>query len=326
MSRLAVLHPTTLVGKELVDLLAERPDLASDLRLLSLDMDEVGALTEAAGAATLVAVADETEIEAADVLVVCGPLAPYRRLLEARRSDSTLVVLAPDAGPDDGTPVVAGVNLDDARRGEAIVSPHPAAVLVAHLLHPLLPHGLVAAAATVLQPVSVYDRPGLDELFAQAGRMVSMQSQSPSDLFGGRQLAFNLWPAPKPPPGLLHELRASLGETAADVPLTLSLLQSPVFHGFAATVHVELEDDPGEVELRERLAENELVELYEPEDEERDDLGPIDVAAQEKVLVGAVQRDPEAAGARQGYWVWAVMDNLTRGGALNGLAILERVG
>jgi aspartate-semialdehyde dehydrogenase len=48
-------------------------------------------------------------------------------------------------------------------------------------------------------------------------------------------------------------------------------------------------------------------------------LGPIDAAASDKVLFGTVRKD-EAAG---GLWLWAVMDNLTRGGALNAIEIAE---
>ena len=50
-------------------------------------------------------------------------------------------------------------------------------------------------------------------------------------------------------------------------------------------------------------------------------LGPIDSAASDKVIVGAVRED-----ASGGFWFWAVMDNLTRGMALNASAIAEAVG
>lgn len=327
MSRLTVLHPTSLLGKELLEALAARPDLAADLKLLSLDEEEVGLLTEAVGSAAVVAAATAQEVEAADVLVVCGELAPYRELLAARRPDAGVVLLSSDAVADDGTAVVAGVNLEAARRGAVLVSPHPGAVLLAHLLHPLLPHGLRCAVATLVQPASVYDRPGLDELFAQAGRMVAMQSQSPSPLFGGRQLAFNLYPAPRPPRHLLAQVRSVLAADADTLALAASVLQGPIFHGFSAHLHVEMEDDLEASELRWRLADNPLVELFEPQEGELDQLGPIDVPAHDRVVVGPVERDPAAAGsgARTGYWIWAVMDNLTRGGAANALAILEQI-
>ena len=50
-------------------------------------------------------------------------------------------------------------------------------------------------------------------------------------------------------------------------------------------------------------------------------LGPIDAAASDKVIYGSVRKD-EAGG---GFWLWAVMDNLTRGGALNAVEVAEAV-
>ena len=44
-----------------------------------------------------------------------------------------------------------------------------------------------------------------------------------------------------------------------------------------------------------------------------------EVTVGDKVLFGTVRKD-EAAG---GLWLWAVMDNLTRGGALNAIEIAE---
>lgn len=328
MSRLVLLNPTTLIGKELIDALRGHP-LAADLRLLSLDDGEVGQLTEAAGAAALVGRADAEEIAAADVLVVCGAAGPYRELLAERRPGATLVLAGPDASAADpgATPVVAGVNLDAAAAGGALVSPDAGGILLAHLLRPLLDDaaftgGVERVVATVVQPVSVYDRPGLDELFAQAQRMVAMQSQAPSELFAHRQLAFNLFPAPRPPRRLVAEVREVLG--AGGLELAVHVVQGGVFHGVSALVRVTLGTavEPGE--LRSRLDRHPAVELYAPGDGGVGQLGPIDVPTSDKVLAGTVERDLDDATGR-GYWLWAVMDNLTRGGALNVLGILERV-
>lgn len=327
MSRLVLLGPTTLVGKELIDALRGHP-LAADLHLASMDDEEIGQLTDAAGAAALVVRAERDEIAAADVVVACGDVAPYEELLAARRDGATVVLAGPDAGEGGaGTPVVAGVNLDAAEPGGTLVSPDAGGVLVAHLLHPLVAGGgfaggVARAVATLVRPVSVFDRPGLDELFAQAGRMVSMQSQSPSALFGHRQLAFNLYPAPRPPRRLTAQVREALG--AGGLELSVQVLQGAVFHGVSALVHVTLGEaaDPGA--LRKHLGRDPAIELYRPDDGAVEQLGPLDVPTSDKVLVGAVHRDPDDASGT-GFWLWAVMDNLTRGGALNVLAILERV-
>lgn len=320
MPRIVLLGPTSLVGRELVELLGDRPDLGGDLRLLSLDDEEIGQLTEATGAAALVARADADAVAGADAIVVCGDLALYRELLDGRPPGCTAILLTPDAGEDDGTPVVSGVNPGDAVPGAALVSPHPGAVLLAELLQGLLDAGPRRVVANLVQPASVFDRRGLDELFAQAGKMVSMQTQSPSALFGGRQLAFNLYPAARPPRGLARQVRAVLGSGAQDLPLAVHVLQGPVFHGFSALLYVELENPPGTEELRARLGEHPHVELFAAPEGGGDQPGPIDVPASDKVLVGAVEADEGG-----GFWIWAVMDNLTRGGALNALEILELI-
>ncbi len=327
MSRIVLLQPTGLVAQELLEALEGHP-LAQDLKLLSLDEEQVGQLTDAAGGAGLVGRADAPAMAAADAIVVLGPVAPYRELLEHRREGAGLILAGPDATPEDGTPVVAGVNLDAAGPGSSVVSPDAGAVLLAHLLAPLLEAGaggrLERAVATLVQPASTFDRPGLDELFAQAGRMVSMQSQAPSELFGDRQLAFNLYPAPEPPRHLLDELAAVLGVAPGESPaLSAHVLQGAVFHGYSALVHVTLEGDAVEAgALGERLAASPVIELL---DAGAGAPAPIDVPTSDKILVGAVQAEAGGAGGGSGYWLWAVMDNLTRGGALNVLGILERV-
>lgn len=319
MTRLALLSPTTLLGRELSEKLGERPDLWQDVTLLSLVDAEVGSLTDAAGGAAVVAQADPAAAATADVLFVCGASASYRELLTHRSPESTVVHLDPQADEPEAVPIVAGVNLDQALPGRVLASPHPGVALLAHLLRPLLADGVRDAVATLVQPASLYDRAGLDELFAQAGRLVSLQGQEPSELFG-RQLAFNLYPARRRPPGLAARARQVLGVADADLPLAVHLLQGPIFHGFSALLHVHLRREATADEVRQRLAASPLIELSQPDAEGEDLLGPIDVAAKDEVMVGSVERDPDG-----GTWIWAVMDNLTRGGASNAVAILEQV-
>jgi aspartate-semialdehyde dehydrogenase len=69
--------------------------------------------------------------------------------------------------------------------------------------------------------------------------------------------------------------------------------------------------------IRKALAGNPHIETAE----DPKHLGPIDSAASDKVLVGAIRKAPD-----RGFWLWAVMDNLTRGGALNALEIAEAAG
>ena len=102
-------------------------------------------------------------------------------------------------------------------------------------------------------------------------------------------------------------------------------LQGPVFHGVSTSLFVRFPRRRA-IPARRRSGSAwpprstsplDLREVDGPEP------GPIDAAAREEVLVGSVRPD---AGAPGGYWIWAVMDNLTRGGALNAVEVAERVG
>ena len=206
MTTVALVNPTTLLGKELRETLERRRDLWTDIRLLSGDEEEIGTLTEIGGAAAIVSQADVDDLAAARLVFFCGSREASLPLLAELPAAATAIVLAPDATVDDGVPLVAGVNLDDAlagaEPGRPLLSPHPGALLLAHLLHPLRRFGLEEAVATLIQPVSMYGEAALDELYSQARRIIALTGQEPAEVLPG-QLAFNLFPShlPGAPPG-----------------------------------------------------------------------------------------------------------------------------
>jgi aspartate-semialdehyde dehydrogenase len=326
VSRAALLQPLALLGKELRDTLGARP-LFSDVRLLSARDDEIGNLTDIGGAAAFVARLDADSLENVDVAFCCGTAAETRQALPLLPAGTTAVILSTDATVDDGRPVVAGVNAAAVRRGERLLSPHPAVVLLAHLLAPLRALAVEEAVATAILPASMHGDPGIDELFEQTRQILTMTQRRPSPVFGA-QLAFNLLPVRSEPGSaepLAAQLRAVLG---GDPPVALQLLQGSVFHSLAASVHVRCAQRVDAKALRKVLGQHPFVELARKPGH----LGPIDAAAHDKVLVGAVQEDspspntpntPNTPGAPGSYWLWAMMDNLTRGGALNALALAE---
>ena len=314
MTTLALVHPTTLLGKELRERLERRRKLWDELRLLTTNEEEAGTLTDVRGAAAMVRGIEAEDLEGVDVALFCGPMAANRRVLAALPSETTAILLSPDATRGDGLPVVAGINLEEATAGRTLVSPHPGAIALAHLLYPLAPLHLESAVATLIQPASMHEEEGLDELFEQARRVVAFADQKPTAVFG-HQLAFNLLPAAGGGDHLVGHLTALLGE---EVDLALEVVQGGVFHAFAASVYLRFQSDPGLPAVRAALERHPEVRLAKTPDR----LGPIDAAASEQVLVGHVHPDPRHPGA---YWVWAVMDNLTRGGALNALLIAEAV-
>lgn len=315
--RVAILGPTTLLGGELRRLLTGREGIAKEITLLAASEEEVGVVTEAAGRAALVSRAEAGSLDGVDLVFSCGSREHDLAVLRERPEGATAILLSPDATVDDGEPVVAGVNPEAARPGAVLLSPHPAAIALAYLLAPLAAvgpeGGLLGAAATTVQPVSVFGSRGLDDLLDQTRDLLAMTGEPRESVFA-RQLAFNLYPTPKGSAALVGLVRRTTG---LEAPLAVQALQGPVFHGFSCSLFVRFGNDPGEAAVREALAGQEHVSLSEAAPP-----GPIDSAARDDVLVGSVQADPGHPG---GYWIWAVMDNLTRGGALNAVEIADRV-
>jgi aspartate-semialdehyde dehydrogenase len=319
----ALIPPTTLVGKELRETVERRAELWDEIRLLSPEQEEIGVLTELAGGAAMVARADRESLAGVDVAFFCGDPAAAGAAAAALPPGATAVwVHAEGAGggapPAGALPVVAGVNLEAAVPGATLASPHPGTVLLAHLLHPLRRFGPRGATAVVIQPSSFRDDAGLEELFAQARNIAAMRSQDEPAVFGG-QLAFNVLPTPVSGPAVADQVRAVLGGAEAGLPLAVRVLQGAVFHGVSAALHLRLDRPADPEEVREALGEHPLNRLVE----DSELLGPIDAAASDEVLIGGVEAVAAADGG--GVWLWGVMDNLTRGGALNAVAILEQL-
>lgn len=310
MSHIALIHPTGLVGSTLRESLGLRSDLWTDVMLLSTQEEEIGTLTEVRRSAAMVQAFEAESLAAVDVAFFCGPMAHNRPLLTALPAGASAVILAPDATLEDGHPVVAGINLETAERGIRLLSPHPGTVALAHLIAPLVPFAPRRAVVTLLQPTSAVGAEALEEVLDQTRSILAFQPSPEHEVFP-TQLAFNLFPAADQ----ATQLPAQLGRLLAyEMEVAVQVLQVSAFHSFGISLHLELDDDPGPDSVRHALAGHPFNEMAD----EPDQLGLINAAASDNVLVGAVQAEPSG-----GYWIWAVMDNLTCGGALNALHILE---
>jgi len=215
------------------------------------------------------------------------------------------------------------VNLDQAQAGSVLVSPHAGAVALARLVHPF-GAAVRSVAATILLPVSAIEEEALHELFEQTRSILAFAAPPPSPVLGG-QLAFNIVQGRDVAAEVVDPLVALLGP---QVEISVQTLLGGVFHGVAVSAYVRLDDGADPARLRAALADAPDVELRaetlrtaaaaKPVVR----LGPIDAAQSERLLVGELRPDPRHAG---GYWLWATLDNLTAGGALNALAIAGAV-
>jgi aspartate-semialdehyde dehydrogenase len=176
----------------------------------------------------------------------------------------------------------------------------------------------VDAVATLIQPASAQGDPGIEELFEQTREIVMMSGRTPATVYGA-QLAFNLLPAAAETLPLSDLLQKVVSEMELP-PVPLQVIQGGVFHGMALSLHVRFGGSPSSPTLqalRKALTANPYVEIAK----DPGHLGPIASATSDKVLVGTIRKD--VAG---GYWFWAILDNLTRGTALNAVDIAEAAG
>ena len=318
MTAIAIVHPMNLLGKELRESLDRLPGFGDDVRLLSGREDEVGTLTEVAGAASLVTRYEPEKLAGVSVAFLCGSMEDNRPILADLPAETTAILLSFDATIEDGQPVVAGVNTEAAGSHRVLLSPHPGVVLLANVLHALRELDLQEAVATLIQPASMRDDAGIEELFEQTRQIVAMTGRTATPVFGA-QLAFNVLPTALPPELVAAQLHAVLGGPAPAV--ALQILQGPVFHSVSASLY--LRGDPRGRESTSPQAIRKLLAAHPHLEAAAKPrlLGPADAAASDKILYGNVRKD-EAGG---GFWLWAAMDNLTRGGALNAIEIAEAV-
>ena len=100
----------------------------------------------------------------------------------------------------------------------------------------------------------------------------------------------------------------------------IEIVQGAIFHSFTSSVLVSFTEDPGSEAIEAALGAHPLLEPHDPQSGPGP--GPIAAAGSKKVLLGPVE---PASGQPGRYWLRAVMDNLTRGGAVNALEIAATV-
>jgi aspartate-semialdehyde dehydrogenase len=312
MARVLLLNPLSLLGAEIREAMARRRDLWEEVKLATNDVDQVGTLTELAGAATLVESFTPGEGGPCDLLVVCGDPLPKPEELRRLGDDTTVLFAHGTPGGPEALPIVAGVNFERIATGRWLVSPPPPVVLLAYVLAPLRELGLERVVASILLPASDRGQEGLDELLNQARGLLAFQGEMPKEIWG-EQLVFNVLPAAGSGAAVAGALASVLG---GETPVAVQLMQAGVFHGLTASLWVKLSSEHSANEVKDAIAALPFVETAE----EPGAVGPVAAGTSDQILLGQVEADAAGAG---GFWIWVVMDNLTRGGALNAIAVAE---
>jgi aspartate-semialdehyde dehydrogenase len=327
--RIGIVGAASLVGKELGDELNESLLATSDFILLEDEDEAAGQITAAGDEAAFIQKIEDGSFDKMDFVFFAGTAAVTKHWQAARRAGASIVdlsyaleqepdvlVRAPWVSETLGGP---SVKLD--LRTPAVIPAHPAAVMlgtVASRLEAKL--GVASFAATVLEPASQHGREAMDELHQQTVNLLSFQNL-PKDEYDA-QVAFNLLPtlgesAKIDVAGTERRIQRHYGAIGGGrLPaLALQLVQAPVFHGYTASVMVELKAAATVAQVEAALA-GENVDVVTLDSDPPSNLS---VAGQEDVMVRvrAVTAGDRAAGTR--FWLWLGADNLKLA-ALNAIA------
>jgi aspartate-semialdehyde dehydrogenase len=97
---------------------------------------------------------------------------------------------------------------------------------------------------------------------------------------------------------------ASLLALGSHAPMpSIRLIQAPVFHGYSASLWIELDQNPGVAAIEQALSDS-YVEVRPRGAEPPNNVG---VAGQNEVMIGAISVDSNQPNA---VWMWMAVDNL----------------
>lgn len=302
----AVVGASTLLGKELAEELNDSKAAAWDLTLL--DVPEAGGQIASAGDEALVIQPVSAEAFAGvDVVFFAGEAATAREFWKAAHTAGASIVDL--TGALEGLPgvLVRSAWVDGGAAPDlatvAVVAAHPMAAALALIEARLRPLGLTRLVATVLQPASELGSAGVDELHQQTVGLLTFQSL-PKDVFDA-QVAFNvlasLGGAAKVD---LERVRSTIARQAkllagGAIALALQVVQVPVFHGYAASVFLEMASGVDEAEVR-RILHGGVLQIVE------DEAAPSNASVAGQ---GEMRLRLEGGGA-SGWWLWMAGDNL----------------
>ena len=325
--RLALIGTDSLRGKEMKNVLEKKDFPFKDIYFFDADVEkEYSKLTEFRGEPIVIYPIDQNMFDMVDLFFLAADKKVNEEIIrEALHRGKWVIDLNETfAGKKDSSLIVAGVNDNKIPLviPRLISNPHPAAIFLSHMIHLIDQNfGHKKSIAFVLQPVSAFDVPGIDELAQQSADLLGGNSLSKT-IFN-EQIAFNL---------LSHiESTEKNGFTSAEnqirseihkifendkLPLSLTMVQVPVFHTYSIMMHVEISKKT-EIDALRSIFNNSSY-FYCESPAELCPISSVTAAGKNEIQIGEIKKDPVFP---MSFWIWAIADNLTLGSALNGYEI-----
>jgi aspartate-semialdehyde dehydrogenase len=331
--RVAVVGATGNVGREMLNILAER----------QFPLDEVAAVASARSTGDMIEFGETDETlkvrnlehfdfagwdmalfaAGSDVSKVHAPRAAQAGCTVI--DNSSLYRMDPDVPlivPEVNAEALAGY-----RKKNIIANPNCSTAQLVVALKPL--HDAARIKRVVVatyQSVSGSGKAGMDELFEQSRNIFVGDANEPVKY--PKQIAFNVIPqcdvflddgSTKEEWKMVVETKKILDPS---IKLTATCVRVPVFVGHSEAVNIEFENEISAEEAQNILREAPGVMLVD----KREDGGyvtPVECVGDYATFVSRVREDPTV---ENGLSLWVVSDNLRKGAALNAVQIAELLG
>jgi len=334
--RVAIVGASSLLGKELKQVLEDRNFPASEIVLLDESV-MAGTLTEAGGEATFIRALEEDSFEGAEFAFFAGSASDAERNWPvAQRSGATVIDMSGALTGAPGAthaiswiPVLAPalpLRVGAAGNGQAesgvYASPSAPVIIACTLAAGLKAFATHRISVLLFPPVSERGQAGIEELESQTASLLSFREIA-RPVFDA-QVAFNL--LTRYGDGSTTNLRDVRDAIARDVARYLAgraptpaiqLVQAPVFYGYAVAAYAETASAVAAADIEEALAKL-GVKIAGP-----GDVPPTNVSAagETEIQLARIEPDPNIA---SGVWIWGVVDNL-RLAATNAVRIAEEL-
>ncbi|MEE4118629.1 MAG: aspartate-semialdehyde dehydrogenase [Paracoccaceae bacterium] len=330
--RIAVVGATGNVGREMLNILAER----------QFPADEVVALASRRSLGTEVSYGDETlktkdldtfDFEGFDMaLFAIGSDATKQYAPKAARAGCTVIDNSSLYRYDPQVPlIVPEVNahaIEGYREKNIIANPNCSTAQMVVALKPLHDRARIKrVVVSTYQSVSGAGKEGMDELWDQTKAIYNPTDEVAPSKFQ-KQIAFNVIPHIDVflDDGSTKEEWKMVAETKKiidpAIKLTATCVRVPVFVGHSEAVNIEFEDFLDEDEARDILRESPGLMVVD----KREDGGyvtPVECVGDFATYVSRIRQDSTV---ENGLNIWVVSDNLRKGAALNAVQIAELLG
>ena len=331
--RIVVAGATGNVGREMINILAEREFPIDELALVAssrsqgeeVEFGDTGKKYKVQNIEhfdwtgwdmALFAIGSEPTLKYAPIAAVAGCVVIDNSSLY--RMDPDVPLIVPEVNPD----AIAGY-----KRKNIIANPNCSTAQMVVALKPLHDAAKITrVVVSTYQSVSGAGKEGMDELFEQSRNIFVGDAAEPKKFT--KQIAFNVIPHIDAflDDGFTKEEWKMVVETKKildpKIKVVATCVRVPVFVGHSEAINIEFENEISAKKAQSILREAPGIMLID----KREDGGyitPVECVGDYATYVSRVREDPTVD---NGLVLWCVSDNLRKGAALNAVQIAELLG